>query len=87
MRPDAVHVAKSLRQNLSEAVAAYRRATDEYGRLMISSPGNRPSVDDDPAVRHALMIHEQARRKFQQALEELSEFLLRGEGAATEPAQ
>jgi hypothetical protein len=83
MRPEAVQVAESLREKLEEAQASYRRATDEYKRLMsisreTSSLNDPALVDGLHAMRRAIVIHEQARLEYQQALKAFNDFILDG---------
>jgi hypothetical protein len=83
MRPEGFQVAESLREKVDQAQASYRRATDEYKRLMSISRGT--SSLDDPglvdgmhALRRAMAIHQQARLEYQQALKTFTDFILYG---------
>jgi hypothetical protein len=83
MHLERIPVEESLRQKLNETQAAYRRAMDEYRRLMAISTDtsdlqNPALVDGNHAVRRAILIHQQARVKYEQALKAFNEFVIDG---------
>jgi len=59
-------VAESLRQRMHEALAAYRHATDEYGRLMSTA-----------SERRSLQFRQHARLTFERALRDFDDFIRR----------
>ena len=63
-------VAESLRQRMHEALAAYRHATDEYGRLM-------STASDTDAERRSLQFRQHARLTFVRALRDVDDFIRR----------
>jgi hypothetical protein len=79
MSPEAVQIAESLRKKLREVEAAYERAADEYKRLISASENT--SIDDAAVVDgmlalRAMVIHQQARLEYEQALRMFTDFAL-----------
>ena len=89
MRPKGEDVENQLREKVEQAEASYRRATDEYNRLMSIST-DTSSLDDlglvEDARRHALVIQEQARLIYDQALKTFNDFILHGKVPPTDPS-
>lgn len=74
---------EELRRKAEDAKAAYLRAKGEYEQLMaisaetanINDPG---FVDGTAALLRALKVHTHARERYQQALRDLTEYILDG---------
>ena len=71
MDPENAQVAESLRQRMHEALAAYRHATDEYGRLI-------STASDTDTERRSLQFRQHARLTFEQALRDFGDFIQQG---------
>ena len=78
-----------LREKVKQAEVSYRRATDEYKRLM-SIFTDTSSLDDlglvEGPLRHALVIQQQARVIYDQALKTFNDFILHGKLPPTDPS-
>jgi hypothetical protein len=70
MRSEGEQVPESLRQRLQEALIGYRRSIDEYRTAISASSGNSTGVE-----HRAVLIHEQSRRNFVQALKDFNDFI------------
>ena len=83
MHSERQKIADSLRRRLVEAQDEYRRASDEYKRLMriygdtadISEPARSDGLQ---AIHRALMIHQQALRNLEESLKAFNRFILDG---------
>jgi hypothetical protein len=70
MRSERKQVPESLRQRLQEALIGYRRSIDEYRATISGSSGTSTGVE-----HRAVLIHEQSRRNFEQALKDFNDFI------------
>lgn len=83
METRSSEVAAVLQRKVHEAEVAYQRAREEYQRLMTvaratANPSDPGLVDGQHAVVRALRIHCFARRKYEDALRQFTEFILNG---------
>ena len=74
----------TLRRKLSEAEDAYKRAVEEYNRLMavsssIADAEGHGFVDGTHALRHAMVVQRLALRRYHAALKQLNDLVQRGE--------
>jgi hypothetical protein len=70
MQPEREQVPESLRQRLQAALIAYRHSIDEYRATISISSSASTGVE-----RRAMLIREQSRRNFVQALKDLNDFI------------
>jgi hypothetical protein len=86
MQGESFTLSLSLEAKVRRAQVAYQRAVEEYRRLSAIardtiSPDDPGFADGQFALRRAIQIERRARREYEQALREFTEFVLNGQGA------
>ena len=76
-------VLASLQEKINRTRAAYQRSTEEYRRLMgvsarVSDPNDPGFADGTYALSQAMKIHTQARRNYERALHDFTDYVLHG---------
>jgi hypothetical protein len=72
---EGARIARSLQEKLLQAHAAYRVAIGECQRLKSAQASDEANDAGDEALRQAVMVHQQAKLNFEQALRDLSQFI------------